>query len=151
TSLPNGFALRMGRFFSNIGYLNSHHAHTDKFSDRALAYQALLGNQYGDDGVQLRWVAPFDLFVELGGEVFRGNAFPAGGAGRGGFGSRTLFAHVGGDVGDESSWLAGLSVLDSQVEGGDDGFTGRNRLYVADATWQWAPQGNFKDGGVTLR
>ena len=65
-------ALRAGRFFSNIGYLNSHHAHTDKFFDRPLAYQAFLGNQYGDDGVQLRWVAPTDLFVELGGEVFRG-------------------------------------------------------------------------------
>src|SRR3546814_15250141 len=22
---------------------------------------------------------------------------------------------------------------------------------IADATWKWAPQGNFKDGGVTLR
>ena len=151
TSLPNGFALRMGRFFSNIGYLNSHHAHTDKYSDRALAYQALLGNQYGDDGVQLRWVAPTDLFVELGGEVFRGNQFPAGGAGHGGLGSRTLFAHVGGDVGDESSWLAGLSVLDTDTVDGEDGFTGDNRIYVADATWKWAPQGNFKDGGWTLR
>jgi hypothetical protein len=145
-ALPNGLQLRAGRFFSNLGYLNSHHAHTDKFSDRPLAYQALLGNQYGDDGVQLRWVAPTDLFVELGGEVFRGH-----GGGRGGTGTRTLFAHVGGDVGDESSWLAGVAALDSQVEGGDDGFTGRNRLYVADATWKWAPQGNFKDGGVTLR
>ncbi|HPW34016.1 MAG TPA: hypothetical protein PLF92_14015, partial [Arenimonas sp.] len=56
TGLQNGFTLRAGRFFSNIGYLNSHHAHTDKFFDRPLAYQAFLGNQYGDDGVQLRWV-----------------------------------------------------------------------------------------------
>jgi hypothetical protein len=151
TSLPNGLSLRAGRFFSNIGYLNSHHAHTDKFADRPLAYQALLGNQYGDDGVQLRWVAPTDLFVELGGEVFRGGNFPAGGAGNGGLGARTLFAHLGGDVGDESSWLAGLSVLDTDTVGGEDGFTGNERLYVADATWKWAPQGNFKDGGWTLR
>src|SRR5690606_4617569 len=24
-------------------------------------------------------------------------------------------------------------------------------VYIADATWKWAPQGNFQDGGVTLR
>ena len=53
TALPAGWSLRAGRFFSNIGYLNSHHTHTDKFPDRPLAYQAFLGNQYGDDGVQL--------------------------------------------------------------------------------------------------
>lgn len=151
TALPNGLTLRAGRFFSAIGYLNSHHAHTDKFSDRPLAYQALLGNQYGDDGVQVRWVAPTDLFVELGGEIFRGEGFPSGGAGRAGTGVRTAFAHVGGDIGFEQSWLAGLSVLDARTEGGEDGFRGRNRLWVADATWKWAPQGNFKDGGVTVR
>ena len=68
TALPDGFSLRLGRFYSNIGYLNSHHAHTDNFFDRPLPYQAFLGNQYGDDGVQLRWVAPTALFLELGGE-----------------------------------------------------------------------------------
>ena len=65
TALPEGFTARAGRFYSNIGYLNSHHTHTDYFSDRPLTYQAFLGNQYGDDGVQLRWVAPTALFVEL--------------------------------------------------------------------------------------
>src|SRR5207253_1860678 len=69
TALPDGFSLRAGRFFSNIGYLNSHHSHTDNFVDRPLAYQAFLGNQYGDDGVQLRFVAPTDLYLELGGEL----------------------------------------------------------------------------------
>lgn len=144
TTLPNGFTARAGRFYSNIGYLNSHHTHTDKFFDRPLAYQAFLGNQYGDDGVQLRWVAPTVTFIELGGEVFRGSA-------AGGTGTRTLFAHVGGDIGDETSWLAGVSMLDADVVGGEDGFTGNNKLYLADATWKWAPQGNFKDGGITLR
>ena len=150
-ALPDGFVLRAGRFFSNIGYLNSHHAHSDKFFDRPLAYQAFVGNQYGDDGLQLRWVAPTDLFLEVGAEVFRGSNYPSGGAGHAGAGVKTLFAHIGGDVGDENSWLAGVSVLDSRSEGSEDGFVGDNRLYVADGTWKWAPQGNFKDGGVTVR
>lgn len=151
TTLPGGMALRLGRFFSNIGYLNSHHAHTDKFFDRPLPYQAFLGNQYGDDGVQLRWVAPTDLFIEVGAELFRGQNYPSGGAANSGAGVRTLFAHAGGDVGSENEWLAGISVLDSRSEGSEDGFVGDNRLYIADATWKWAPEGNFKDGGVTVR
>lgn len=151
TGLKNGFTLRAGRFFSNIGYLNSHHAHTDKFFDRPLAYQAFLGNQYGDDGVQLRWVAPTDLFLEFGAEVFAGNNYPSGGRGNSGAGVHSFFAHAGGDVGDENSWLAGVSMLKSHTVGAEDGFTGDNTMYVADMTWKWAPQGNFKDGGVTLR
>jgi hypothetical protein len=63
----------------------------------------------------------------------------------------TLFAHAGGDVGEENSWLAGVSALRSNTRDGEDGFSGKNSLYVADATWKWAPQGNFKDGGITFR
>jgi hypothetical protein len=151
TALPAGLTLRAGRFFSNVGYLNSHHAHTDKFFDRPLPYQAFLGNQYGDDGVQLRWVAPTDQFIELGAEIFRGQNYPSGGGAHAGAGVKTVFAHTGGDVGVENSWLAGLSVLKSASDGAEDGFTGDNTLYIADATWKWAPEGNFKDGGVTVR
>ena len=151
TALPNGFNLRLGRFFSDIGYLNSHHAHTDNFFDRPLAYQAFVGSQYGDDGAQLRWLAPTDLYFEVGGEIFRGNNYPGGGAEHGGAGVKTLFAHAGGDIGIDSSWLAGLSMLKSSANGAADGFSGDSTLYIGDATWKWAPQGNFKDGGVTVR
>jgi hypothetical protein len=151
TSLPDNFSLRLGRFYSNIGYLNSHHAHTDNFFDRPLAYQAFLGNQYGDDGVQVRWVAPTSMFLELGGEMFRGENYPSGGAQNGGIGTRTLFAHVGGDAGVENSWLAGVSMLRTHAANADDGFSGDTTLYIADGTWKWAPNGNTKDGGVTLR
>jgi hypothetical protein len=150
-ALPAGFTLRAGRFFSDIGYLNSHHAHTDKFSDRPLPYQAFLGGQYGDDGIQVRWVAPTDLFVELGGEVFDGQHYPSGGGAHDGAGVTTLFAHAGGDIGVETSWLAGMSMLHTKTQGGEDGFTGNETLYVGDVTWKWAPQGNTKDGGITLR
>jgi len=150
-ALPDGLSVRAGRFFSNIGYLNSHHAHTDNFVDRPLAYQAFLGNQYGDDGAQLRWVAPTDLFLEFGGELFRGENFPTAGANHSGVGAHTLFAHAGGDVGIDNSWLAGVSMLKANTTGADDGFSGDNTLYLADATWKWAPNGNTKDGGVTLR
>ena len=151
TSLPDGFSVRAGRFYSNIGYLNSHHTHTDNFTDRPLAYQAFLGNQYNDDGVQLRWVPPLDFFLEIGGELFRGSNYPAAGADHSGVGAKTLFVHAGGDVGTDNSWLAGLSALRSSATLAADGFSGDSTLYLADATWKWAPNGNTKDGGVTLR
>lgn len=151
TALPNNFTVRAGRFYSNIGYLNSHHTHTDKFYDRPLAYQAFLGNQYGDDGLQVRWVAPTSFFLEFGAEAFAGNNFPSGGGGHQGVGVTTGFAHAGGDIGVDASWLAGVSVLKSKAVLADDGFSGDNKLYIADGTLKWAPQGNFKDGGVTVR
>ncbi len=58
TALGNGFSLKAGRFFSGIGYLNARHAHTWDFVDNPLAYHALLGTQFGGDGLQLTWVAP---------------------------------------------------------------------------------------------
>jgi hypothetical protein len=91
------------------------------------------------------------LFFEVGGEVLRGQNYPSGGAAHAGAGVKTLFAHLGGDAGTESSWLAGVSALDTHTEDGEDGFNGHERLYVADGTWKWAPGGNFKDGGFQLR
>jgi hypothetical protein len=42
-------------------------------------------------------------------------------------------------------------MLDSKTTQAEDGFSGDQTLYIADATWKWAPNGNTKDGGVTLR
>lgn len=151
TKLPYGFTLRAGRFYSDIGYLNSRHAHTDYFFDRPDAYQSFLANQYGDDGVQIKWVAPTDLYIELGVELFAGTNFPAQGRANNGIGAQTVFAHFGGDVGINNSWLAGVSLLNADSIDGEDGFTGNSKLYIADATWKWAPQGNFKDGGFLLQ
>jgi len=153
--LPNGFTLQAGRFYSDIGYLNSKHTHTWDFVDAPLAYRAMLGNQYGDDGVQLRWLAPTDQFLEFGAEVFRGDGFPAGGGAHHGFGSRTLFVHTGADVGDSNSWLAGLSLLDADAVNRDAptgyAFTGSSRVAIANLVWKWAPNGNPYTHNLTLQ
>ncbi|MBT7951056.1 MAG: hypothetical protein HN764_05485 [Gammaproteobacteria bacterium] len=151
-ALPAGLSARIGRMFSGIGYLNSKHAHSWDFADQPLAYQALLGDQYLDDGVQLRWLAPTDLYIELGGEIMRGGRYPAGGADDSGFGARTLFARSGGDIGDSSSWLAGISYLNAGSEGREMGdeddpiaFNGNSNMLIAELVWKWAPRGNWKD------
>ena len=168
TSLGGGLTLKAGRFFSGIGYLNPQHAHSWDFVDNPLAYQALLGTQYGDDGVQLKWLAPTDLFVELGVELGRGRSFPGGDNSRNGAGMAALTAHTGGDLGASHSWRAGLSVLNAKANDQvlstvdntgtavDSAFNGRTRVWVADAVWKWAPNGNatrtnFKLQGEYLR
>ncbi len=146
TTLPHGLTLKTGRFFSGIGYLNEQHSHVWDFVDPPLVYRAMLGNQYGDDGVQLRWLAPTDQYLEFGVELLRGDHFPAGGAADDGRGTHSLFVHTGGDVGDSSSWRAGLSWLRTKAayreSGDDDVFNGDSDTAVADFVWKWAPHGN---------
>jgi hypothetical protein len=168
TSLGHGLALKAGRFFSGVGYLNAQHAHTWDFVDNPLAYQALLGTQYGDDGAQLTWLAPIDQYLELGLELGRGRSFPGSDTGRNGAGMTALTAHTGGDIGDSHSWRAGLSLLNAKATDQEmlatdavglpltNAFTGSTRVWVADAVWKWAPEGNatrtsFKLQGEYLR
>jgi len=158
TALPAGFGLKFGRFFSGIGYLNSKHAHEWDFADQPLPYQAFLAGQLVDDGIQVRWLAPTDVFMEFGGEALRGEQYPAAGAANSGFGSYSLFANIGGDMGTNNSWLAGVSYLDSTAIGrpsGDEGdpflFTGDSRLAIAQAIWKWAPNGNWKERNFILQ
>ncbi|HUX64939.1 TonB-dependent receptor [Sulfuricella sp.] len=152
--LGNGLTVKGGRFLSGVGYLNEQHAHTWDFTDAPLAYQAFFGGQFKDEGVQLKWLAPTDTFVELGAEVGRGRNFPASDRAKNGFGSATLFAHLGGDVGASHSWRAGLSLLrtsprdrayrttDNLDTAVDNSFSGVSRLEIADFVWKWAPDGN---------
>ena len=156
--LPGGFAARFGRFFSGIGYLNGKHSHTWDFIDQPLPYQVFLGGQYLDDGVQLRWLAPTDLYLELGAEALRGDRYPAVGAANAGVGSYSAFAHLGGDVGFSHSWLAGLSYLhadsrERQSGSADDPllFNGGSDVVIADLVWKWAPQGNWKQKNFILQ
>ena len=130
----------------------------------------MLGTQFGDDGVQLRWLAPTDQFIELGVEVGRGRSFPGSDTSRNGAGMPALDrAHTGGDIGDSHSWRAGLSLLQRQGQRPGADAARRQRLcrrqpvqrpHAAsgslDAVWKWAPDGNatrtnFKLQGEYLR
>ena len=154
-AMPAGTGLRFGRFYSDIGYLNKVHTHAWDFRDAPLVYRAMLGKQYADDGIQLSWVAPTDLYMRVGGETLRGDSFPGGEATETLGNSQSLFIKFGGDAGASHSWQAGLSQLwvdavdrDSSghshggAESTGDSFTGDSNLTIADFVWKWAPQGN---------
>lgn len=158
TSLGNGLTVKAGRFFSGIGYLNEQHSHTWDFVDQPLAYRAFLGTQYKDDGVQVRWLAPTDLYTEVGGEWLNGSEFPAGGGANSGRGTYSAFLHLGDDVGISNSWRAGVSYLNAKSldrstdsAAGSDLFNGKTRLVMADFVWKWAPQGNGFDRNLRLQ
>ena len=155
--LSNGFSIKAGRFFSGVGYQNQIHAHAWDFTDAPLASKVFLGNQLGDDGIQLKWVAPTELYWDLGLEAGRGTSFPAGpdgGRNKNGFGSGNLSSHVGGDIGSSTAWQAGFSYLgtspqnrvygdvDSTGAAVSNGFSGRSRLLVLDGVLKWAPNNN---------
>lgn len=155
TSLPWSLTAKAGRFFSGVGYLNEKHSHNWDFIDQPLPYLAMLNGQYGDDGVQLRWLAPTPFFLEFGGELFRGDAFPAGGDAHGGIGTQTVFVHTGDDIDDSNSWQAGLSYLRSTARDRETGntpdvFNGRADLGIASLVYKWAPDGNVRERNLTL-
>ncbi|HET9693803.1 MAG TPA: hypothetical protein VFP48_05430 [Steroidobacteraceae bacterium] len=163
TSLPAGLTVKAGRYFSGIGYLNEKHAHAWDFVDQPLAYQALFGGQLKQDGVQVKWLAPTELFLEFGAEAGDGDAFPGTGSDGNGFGSYAVFAHAGGDVGDSLNWRAGLSWLDADATGREyedtdalgtpvvNAFTGESRTWIADATFKWAPGGDARRHALELQ
>lgn len=154
TALSGGVTMKAGRFFSGIGYLNAQHAHVWDFVDAPLAYQAFLGTQFGDDALQVKWLAPTELFLEFGAELGRGRPYPGSDRDKNGSGAGALFAHAGGDIGASHSWRAGLSVLDTSPRNRTlsetnlagatvtDAFSGDSRLWIADFVWKFAPNGN---------
>ncbi|MCL2162064.1 MAG: TonB-dependent receptor [Betaproteobacteria bacterium] len=154
TALGHGTGIKAGRFRSGIGYLNEQHAHQWDFFEQPLMYKALFGGHgYAQDGVQLKWVAPLPVFLELGAEIGRGQNFPGNDRNTSGPNSRALFAHVGSDIGASNSWRAGLSWFSTRARGregefethhGDEHFefTGRSRVWIADFVYKWAPDGN---------
>jgi hypothetical protein len=163
TALPGGLKIKAGRFFAGLGYLNEQHAHTWDFVDAPLAYQAFLGGQYKQEGVQARWLLPTDQFIELTGELGNGASFPGNDRTRNGAGSVLLAAHTGGDVGDSHSWRAGASWLQTQAKDRSwdttdsagnsvtNAFTGSSRLWVLDGVWKWAPNGNATRTNLKLQ
>ncbi len=158
--LPYGLSAKFGRFFTDIGYLNSHHAHSDDFADRPLTNRVFLNNNYGDDGVQVAYVLPTELYSEIGGGIYRGNDFPSGrasGSSSGSdIGSWTGYGRVGGDIGNKTSWRLGVSTLqtnNAKRSTNEDTvlFNGKSNIYIADTRMVYAPTGNNVNQEITLQ
>ena len=152
SALGSGLNLKAGRFFSGLGYLNEQHAHAWDFVDQPLVYRALWDNQLGEDGLQLKWLAPTDTFIEVGGELGRGRGFPGTDRNKNGNGAGVLFAHIGDDIGFENSWRAGVSLQQTTRSNAisadatnpllSNSFSGDSRTSGVDMVWKYSPNGN---------
>lgn len=166
TALENGVNLKFGRFFSGLGYLNEQHSHTWDFVDQPLVYSVLWGDQLKEDGIQLKWLAPTDLFVEIGGEIGKGSNFPGTNTPKNGSGASTLFAHFGDDIGIEQSWRAGLSLHQTRrvdavstgvpdmlntTGGVSDSYTGDSKTAGLDFVWKYSHNGNFRESYLKVQ
>ena len=160
SALGYGLNLKFGRFFSGLGYLNEQHSHVWDFVDQPLVYRVLWDNQYADDGVQLKWLAPTDMFFEIGGELGRGLNYPGTDQNKNGAGAGVLFAHIGDDIGIEQSWRAGVLLQETRrvdavshnvpdmpgTPGGvSNSFTGDSRTAGLDLVWKYSPNGNIRE------
>ena len=162
-ALPKGLTLKGGRFLSGIGYQNEIHQHAWDFQDAPLAYKAFLGGRFQQDGLQLKWIAPTDLFIELGAELGSGRNFPSNDQNKNGASAYALTGHLGGDIGESYAWRAGVSYLhtnatnrtfedvDSFGNPVTNSFTGRTRVWIADAVLKWSPNGNSTNTNVKLQ
>lgn len=178
-TLPAGFQARLGRFASQVGYLNEQHPHADDFVERPPLYRAFLGHHYFDDGLRLNWTAPTPFLLQLGAEGFSGRKLTEEGPRRNRAGVSTLSIKVGADIDQSQAWQAGAALLTNRRaaslhEGHDDdhgdghldapaddhalheeghahgaAFAGR-RLALYDLAWKWAPNGNPREQQVRV-
>jgi len=72
-SLPHGLRLKVGKFFSDIGYLNPKHSHEWDFVDQPLVYRLLLGEHgLNEIGAQVSWLVPTPFYMLVGLEALQG-------------------------------------------------------------------------------
>ncbi len=116
----------------------------------------LFGEAYTKNGVQVKWVAPTELFMEFGAEMGMATTSPAPTTTRTAAGDYTLFSHFGGDI-DVSQQLDGGIVLfvgkprprsrkrngrPQRRSGRTPFFSGSSKNWIANFVWKWAPEGN---------
>jgi hypothetical protein len=150
--LPYNLGLKVGKFFSNFGRLNSQHHHVWNFADQPLINNALLGEHgINETGIALNWVAPTDFYLNIGVELLKG-------ANVNSFGNeaivltedvgiektdapnlKVVYAKIATDIGD-TALLAGVSYangkarVDHLEDDAPHAFAGDSKLYGVDLT-----------------
>lgn len=173
--LPRGLKVRAGRMKSNIGYLNSRHAHTWDFADAPLPYAALLGHEgLTDTGLRLEWLPDLPLYTLLGMEALQGRQALVGEAQaeldpassltppaeKRGPRLFTAYVKVAPELGDDHALQLGLWGLQAQQQqeahgdaasGNEYLLDGQEALYGLDAVYKFDRGGERGQGRLALQ
>ncbi|MFL2859169.1 MAG: hypothetical protein ACJ0BW_00320 [Pontiellaceae bacterium] len=115
--LPDGVNVKLGRAFWTLGSLNAQHSHSDNFADRPLPYRVFLDKAFNDDGAEISYQLPIDMYAVIGAGSFKGNDFPYGGVeeGQEENNAQSAYIRVGNKIDENSSWRAGAYMLSGDV------------------------------------
>ena len=117
TSLGHGLTVTGGAILLRCRLLRTLIiAHAWDFEDDALVQQSFLGANFKIDGLQVSWIAPLPVYLELGAEGGKPVEFPfpTSDHNSNGFQVATLFAHLGGDIGVSNSYRFGVWALQAK-------------------------------------
>jgi hypothetical protein len=71
--LPGGVQLKLGKFLSEVGYINKQHVHDWQFVDQPWMREYFFGEEgLNEIGVQASWLAPTETYLRLGVEALQG-------------------------------------------------------------------------------
>ena len=148
--VTSGVGIKVGRFFQQFGQMNRWHSHALQFQSRSLPHLVFLGEEaLAQDGASLHWLLPVggSGAYEATFEVTRSSNHSL-------FGESRELSYLGHF---DAFWQLSSSVdLDlglSAVVGDrvEDGLELTNRLFGAEAAFNWIPPDRSRYRGVTLR
>jgi uncharacterized coiled-coil protein SlyX len=148
TSLPYGFQIKGGKFKSGVGRINGQHKHVWDFADLPLPYRAFIdGEGITEKGIQLTYLPPLPFYTLFGVEVLQGeNALLFGKDARSGPHAFTAFVKTSLDIGDNSTFLFGPSVITGSTRtdmiADNTLFQGTSTLFDWEMTYKWKPTKN---------
>ncbi len=145
--LPFSLQLKVGKFRSSFGRLNSQHPHLWDFANQPLVYKVFFGDDgLVEKGAQINWLAPTPFYLLLGVEALQGEneqsfgteGFEIGGQRIGDTREPNLyvgFVKTSFDVGSLSV-LTGLSYATgkTRIYHEDNAFAGKTKIYGLDLT-----------------
>lgn len=173
-SLPAGLQVKLGRFLSDIGYVNRQHPHSWLFYDRPLVNELLFGDHgLQETGAQLSWMPRTPFYSRFGVELLQGEndgvasyigeLDAIGGTGRGfdeepGPRLYTGFARFAPDLGFNHALQVGLFYGYSSVYQAEDehstrfeDYDGNVRFRGTDWVYKYDPGGRYGRGTLVLQ
>lgn len=148
--IADGVGIKLGRFFQQFGQVNRWHSHALQFQSRSLPHLAFIGEEaLAQDGASLRWLLP-----NSGGGAYEATVEITRSANQNLFGESHGLSYLGHI---NAFWQLSPSVdLDlglSAIVGDyvEDGIESTNRLFGAEAAFNWIPPDRSRYRGLTLR